>query len=238
MIRLFIGSSSMGEDEKIERAYSYTLNKNCSEPLNITWMRQTNDKTSVWAGWQANMWSTPFSGFRWAIPELCEFKGRAIYTDCDMINYRDMAELINIDMEGKAIAARRGTRFGGHEFCVMVFDCEHPDLDLIPIDRQRMIDGYHLRMINRWSGSNNVCDLDPRWNCLDGENRPLDDIYQLHFTNMATQPWRPGWYTGHPEFHPRDDIAKEFYNWSEEAEEHHPWNVEYETDVTYGCIGR
>ena len=239
MIKLFIGSSSMGEDEQIERTYAYTLNKNCTDDLDITWMRQSNDKESVWAGWNATNWSTPFSGFRWAIPELCEFKGRAIYTDCDMINYRDLRELNEIDMRGAPIAARRGNRFGGHEFCVMVFDCSHPDLDLIPIIRQKMVEGYHHRMINRWSGNPMVYDLDPRWNTLDGEDRPLDDIYQLHYTNMATQPWTPSWYTGQTESHKRSDIVAEFYDrYQESVTKKFPWDMTYEEDINYGCIGR
>ena len=136
MIKMFIGSSSMGEDEAIERAYSYTIHKNCSENVDITWMRQSNNPDSYWSGFQTERWSTPFSGFRWAIPEACNFEGRAIYTDCDMLNFRDLSELINIDLQGKPIAARSGQRFGGHEFCVMVFYCAQFK-ETIPVARQR-----------------------------------------------------------------------------------------------------
>ena len=66
----------------------------------------------------------PFSGFRWGIPEACNFEGKAIYTDVDMINMRDMAELVDLEvLKGKLCLARDGKRFGGKEFCVIVFDC-------------------------------------------------------------------------------------------------------------------
>lgn len=220
VVRIFIGSSANGEDADIETVYEHSIRKNCSKQVEITWMRQTNDTNSVWNGWTTENWSTPFSGFRWAIPEMCNFEGRAIYTDVDMINYRDMNELLNVEMNGKPIAARRGSRFGGHEFCVMVFDCEEMEKHLISVSRQKTLPAIHHRYINRFSGDEEtVQDLDPRWNCLDGESRPLNDIWQLHFTKMSTQPWRPEWFTGTIEKHPRQDIVDEFYRALEEAKE-------------------
>jgi lipopolysaccharide biosynthesis glycosyltransferase len=238
MIRIFIGASSMGEDEPIERAYAYTIKQNCSEEVQINWMRQDPDPKGFWHGFQTAHWSTPFSGFRWAIPEYCDFKGRAIYTDCDMLNYRDLSELINIDLHGKPIAARRGQRFGGHEFCVMVIDCEAMQQHTIPVFRQKSLDNYHHRMIHMFSGNADLVeDLDPRWNCLDGEGRNLDDIWQLHFTNMATQPWKPAWFTGNPQPHPRADLVEEFEKYRDLALQD-DWTVQYSTDVQYGVIGR
>ena len=41
------------------------------------------------------MWATPFSVFRWAIPHVCNFEGKAIYMDVDMIARDDIAKLWN-----------------------------------------------------------------------------------------------------------------------------------------------
>lgn len=243
-VRIFIGSSSNGEDAEIECAYEYSLRQNCSRELDIVWMRQTKNTDSWWGGWNTPMWSTPFSGFRWAIPEYCEFKGRAIYTDCDMINYRDMSDLFDIDMQGKPVAARRGNRFGGHEFCVMVFDCAEFEQYALPVNRMKTLAESHHRFIRKFSGNHDlVHDLDPKWNVLDGENYRLSDIYQLHFTNMATQPWRPGWYTGQPKDHPREDVVREFETYTAYA-----FNFGFdpkvlkkelqENNVHYNIIGR
>jgi hypothetical protein len=216
-VRIFIGTSANGEDCEAEMVYEYTIRKNASVPVDITWMRQTKDTSSLWGGWQTQNWSTPFSGFRWAIPEACGFKGRAIYTDCDMINFRDINDLLNIDMQGKPIAARRGSRFGGHEFCVVVFNCEAFEDYSMPVSRMKNIAESHHRMISKFSGSDLVHDLNPRWNCLDGEDYDIDDIWQLHYTNMATQPWRPEWYTGAIAEHKRPEIFNLWIDYKEEA---------------------
>ena len=239
-IRLFIGSSSNGEDASIEAVYEYTLRKNCSQELEIIWMRQTHDASEHWYGFETERWPTPFSGYRWAIPEYCEFKGRAIYTDCDMINFRDIAELWKTDLEGKVIAARRGQRFGGHEFCVMVIDNEKLGNELAPVSRQRQMQDYHPRMINTFSGNDGmVKDIDARWNCLDGEGREPNDIWQLHWTNMASQPWRPSWFTGTPIEHPRPDLVQLLEDLKIEAADNgFTENVPVNTFGEYNIIGK
>jgi lipopolysaccharide biosynthesis glycosyltransferase len=234
-IRIFIGTSANGEDAEAEMVYEYTIRKNASAPVEITWMKQTREDESPWGGWQTQNWSTPFSGFRWAIPEVCGFKGRAIYTDCDMINLKDMQELINVDMQGKPIAARRGSRFGGHEFCVMVFDCKEFQNHSMPIARMKTIAESHHRMINKFSGSDLVQDLDPRWNCLDGEDYELDNIWQLHYTNMATQPWQPAWYTGEIAEHVRQDVVNAWYHYREEAIDADYSATDYEPEEPFGA---
>lgn len=241
--KVFIGSSSNGEDAEIETILEWTLRKNYShpDPLEIIWMRQTNDASSYWHGFQTKRWSTPFSGFRWAIPEYCNFEGRAIYMDVDQINFRNIRDLFDISLCGRPFAARRGTRFAGHEFCVMVIDNAAAREYMIPVSRQRYSEDYHLRCIANFSGNEQlVLDIDPRWNCLDGEGRKIEDIWHLHWTNMATQPWKPKWYTGIPQEHPRPDLVQIYEELRtnplvksliREAEYEHP-------PVVYDIIGR
>lgn len=214
-VKLFIGTSSNGEDRDTEAVYEYTLRKNSSLPIDIVWMRQNGDRNSFWSGFDTSQWPTPFSGFRWAIPEYCLFKGRAIYTDVDMINFKDIASLWNTDLEGKPMAARKGSRFGGHEFCVTVFDCAEYKKTIGPmfVNRQRDMAEFHRRCIGMFSGRDEfVTELDPRWNCLDGEGREIEDIWQLHWTSMPTQPWKPKWFTGQPSKHPRKDLVDLFWS--------------------------
>lgn len=242
-INLFIGSSSNHEDNPIEIAYRYSLekNRNKNRPLNIHWMRQTNDPSSFWYGFQTQNWSTPFSGFRWAIPEFMNFKGIAIYTDVDMINLRDIGDLADEFMYDRPVLARRGHRFGGHEFCVMVIDCNKMKNEVIPVVRQKNNPEYHHRMIAKFSGNPDLtADLDPRWNCLDGENLNLNQIWQLHFTNMATQPWRPAWYKGPQLEHPRPDVVKLFQD-TYQAAIAEGWSQLYtkpEPPINYNIIGK
>lgn len=216
-IRIFVGTSSNNEDAEAEMVLEYTLRKNTKVPLDITWMRQTHDENSIWGGWETRRWSTPFSGFRWAIPEACGFTGRAIYMDVDQLNLRDISDLFCIDLEGRPMAARRGARFGGHEFCVILMDCEKLGDMLQPAERMKRNADAHHRYIGMFSGSDYVLDLDPRWNCHDGDGREIADIWHLHYTDMATQPWKPAWYTGVPCEHPRADLVKLWHDTRAEA---------------------
>ena len=235
-VRLFIGSSSNNEDDRIENAYLNSLDKHSTTDIDITFMRQSNNTESYWSGWSTSLWSTPFSGFRWGIPEFLGFEGRAIYTDLDMINLRDITELYNYDLGGKPIAARKGKRFNGHEFCVMVIDCKKIQQHLIPVSRQKNNEEYHHRMIYNFSGNDDlVQELDPRWNCLDGEDLKIEDMYQIHYTDMATQPWRPKWYVGPQREHPRKDVVELFEKYEKLI---HRSQEKNEDIVNYNIIGK
>lgn len=240
-VNLFIGSSSNNEDWEIETAYRCSLeeNRNKNRPLNIHWMRQSNNPADPWYGFQTKRWSTPFSGFRWAIPEFMGFKGIAVYTDVDMLSLRDIGDLADEFMFDRPVLARQGDRFGGHEFCVMVMDCAMMKDEVIPVARQKENPDYHHRMISKFSGNPDlVANLDPRWNCLDGDGRKVNDIWQLHFTNMATQPWKPAWYTGKTETHPRPDLVKLFEEYRDAGMKDYNMDHPVESKVNYNIIGR
>jgi lipopolysaccharide biosynthesis glycosyltransferase len=238
-IRIFVGTSANNEDAEAEMVLEYTLKKHTTHPIEITWMRQSRDETSIWGGWETDRWSTPFSGFRWAIPEACAFHGRAIYMDVDQLNLRDIADLYSTDLRGCAMAARRGARFGGHEFCVIVMDCGRLGDFLMPVSRMKPNRDAHHRYINMFSGSDQVFDLDPRWNCHDGDGLALDNIWHLHYTKMSTQPWKPKWFTGKVEEHPRQDLVKLWHDMRAEAVLNgYTPQLSNETYGDYNIIGR
>ena len=77
-IKLFIGTSNT-EDVWIEKNYLYTLFQNTNENIEVTFLRPKN-----FPEWNTFGWGTPFTCYRYAIPEICNYKGRAIYTDVDL----------------------------------------------------------------------------------------------------------------------------------------------------------
>jgi|TARA_R110000823_G_scaffold78546_13_gene179025 lipopolysaccharide biosynthesis glycosyltransferase len=237
-VRLFIGSSANGEDALIEMAYEYTLRKNTDRDLEIIWMRQTNDTESFWHGFSDHHWSTPFSGFRWGIPEYCNFEGKAIYTDCDMLNYCDIGELMDLEIpDDKMMLARDGKRFGGKEFCVILFDCAKFK-DKFPVSKEwKHHPQAHHQFIDLFIVNNLVGQLDPQWNSHDGDVVPFK---QLHFTTMQTQPWRPSWFTGESLPHPNLELVELFWNAVECAQEEGYNRKDYmpRDVVTYNIIGR
>ena len=83
-IQVFVGCDPNNCDLEQMMVLEYSLRKHTSHPVNITWMQLSHDTNSPWytnqetgEGWRTEKWATPFSGFRWAIPESCNFEGRA-----------------------------------------------------------------------------------------------------------------------------------------------------------------
>lgn len=243
-LKIFIGSSSNGEDSSIEAIYEYTLRKNCAQDIEIIWMRQSDLDHSYWRGWNTSKWHTPFSGFRWGIAEACNFEGLALYSDVDMINFKDISELFSIKMSGKPFAARLAKRFNGFQPCLMLIDCSKAKDILAPKETlmadQNMHSFYMNTLVKKpfFRKSKYFHEIDPRWNCLDGEDLRLDDIFQLHFTNMSTQPWEPSWYRGMKQPHPREDIVNLYYDLLEESAAHgfQP-QKKSTTSIKYNIIG-
>lgn len=219
MIKLFVGCAPNGEDAESQMVLEYTARKHTSMPLDIVWMKISNDPSSYWHGWDTKLWSTPFSGFRWGIPEFCDFQGQAIYMDSDMIINADLAELWNAPFEkNKSIMGK-----GGWRFCVAKWNCDRAGHHVMPVSRLKSIPEFHSRMFNYFSVRENLVQLfDRQWNNFDGENDNLSDIKILHYTDMSTQPHFkyalprlektniPHWYDGEIRTHRRNDVAELF----------------------------
>lgn len=213
MIKVFIGTSESTDDIKAEKVLEYTLRKNCSEDLQITFIRNTPN--TFFGDFNNETWWTPFSYLRWAIPEYCNFKGRAIYMDVDQVNFRDISELFYMNLNGKPLAVREKD----YRTCVMVLDCEKLK-GLLPSVKEMKVQSPKSQafLVNKLL--KNVETYDSRWNCLDGEDRRSSDIWHLHFTEMTTQPWKPKWaidtwnkkgHTFTAKQHPRGDLV---YIWN------------------------
>ena len=207
MIKIFVGTSPNGEDDVAEKTLKYSLEKHSSEPLDITFMRNTPE--GFMGSFDSRRWATPFTNLRWAIPEYCSFSGRAIYMDVDQLNLKDIAELYNVDLKGRGFAAR------DNRLCVMVFDCEKMEPLLAPVSVIKKNSTYGNDNYKRFLQS--ATNIDPRWNCLDGEGRPIEDIWHLHFTSMPTQPWKPSWFKGQHRPHPRKDLVQLWESYRDEA---------------------
>jgi hypothetical protein len=211
-IKIFVGTSKNGEDTQAEMALSYSLNFHSSVPLDIHFMRNTDDPQNPVGGFKDYTWWTPFTNLRWAIPEVCDFKGRAIYMDVDQLNFRDINDLYTMDLHGAPLACRKDRT------CVIVFDNEKMKEHLLPISQIRERPNYGNEIYKKMCAL--ACPMDPRWNCLDGEKRPISDIWHLHFTRMETQPWKPAWgfEKGIKHFeHDRKDLVSAWYYFRNEA---------------------
>lgn len=193
MIRIFVGTPANNEDLESQAVLEYSLRKYASEPIDLTWMKLSNDPNSFWystggRGWNSRGWATPFSGFRWGIPAHCNFEGRAIYLDIDMIARDDIAKLWNQDIKGNAFCIAKDAS----TFCTTLWDCAKakPHLPPIKLIKEQYALYANLRRrfpadaVQRFEDGQN-------WNCLDGENyRSVRDpeIKILHCTSIPHQP--------------------------------------------------
>ena len=114
-VRIFVGCDPNNCDLEQMMVLDYSVHKHARQPVVITWMQLSHDPHSAWysdqetgSGWHTEHWATPFSGFRWAIPESCNFEGRAIYMDADVIVLCDVAELWSHPMHAEATVAAKG----------------------------------------------------------------------------------------------------------------------------------
>lgn len=153
---------------------------------------------AVEGGWvkKPGSWGTPFSGFRFAVPELCDFKGTAIYLDADMLVLGDIAELWQARPEpGKGIRAISEIRTD-----VSVIDCEWfgnqaSNGQWPPIARMKP-SGFRVFEYLQWLRNNQAIDtsMSKAWNDCDGllyEAHP-DEVKLIHYTNvLCGQPYRP-----------------------------------------------
>ncbi|HET8710670.1 MAG TPA: glycosyltransferase [Spongiibacteraceae bacterium] len=133
---------------------------------------------------------TPFSFQRFLIPEFCDFKGRAIYFDADMLVFSDISELWGQDFQGcDLLTVETGNSGRRNQFSVMLLDCEKLnwnieqiicDLDSGKLDYNALM--YEMRVAKKINQS--ICSA---WNSLEQYHPGTTRL--LHYTDMNTQPW-------------------------------------------------
>lgn len=223
MIRVFVGCAS-GDDIESQVVLEYTLRKHCSQEVEITWMAQSRDPESPFYGWRTERWSTPFSGFRWAVPDLCNFEGKAIYLDSDMIVMDDIAKLWEQEFKpGKVVLAKGGQH--AWRFCVSLWDCAAVRGDIPSIAEMQKNPAAHQSMIAYFANSGLVQPFEGNWNCIDGETfSSLENpaIKIIHYSAEHTQPHlkyalprlagegRKHWFDGKTKPHWRADMIALF----------------------------
>jgi len=135
-----------------------------------------------------------FTPLRFTPPELMGYRGKAVVVDPDVFAVGDVAELLNRDMQGKAILCRmRGTGPLAHfASSVMLLDCAklgHWKLEE-DFDRLfRMERDYKDWMNLEYEDKSTIGLFEPEWNDFD---KLTPKTKMLHNTRRMTQPWKTG----------------------------------------------
>jgi hypothetical protein len=194
IIKIFVGSE-IG-NEKAEKALHWSIINTSTHPVEVNWMSDIYSG-SVWDGWNKGRdhrkqdtgqgWKTNFSAFRWAIPELCGFKGKAIYLDVDQIVIRDMKKMWELPLGDYAAIAISPERTD-----VMLMECEKFSGDGWPRIKDMKPSGKSQKSYRKLVDTKfGIGPLDKIYNCLDGDGWDSSQTRLVHYTKMSTQPWRP-----------------------------------------------
>lgn len=194
LIKVFVGCDPNNCDLEQMMVLDYSIRKNTKCPVEIIWMQLSHNPTSPWfsdqtnhLGWSTEKWATPFSGFRWAIPELCNFEGRAIYMDADVIVLTDLAELWNTPFDSNTMVIAKGGKSTAR-LCTCVWNCEEAKQYLPSLQKIKEDPEAHQKLMKLIKNKPQlVQNYTDSYNCIDGDDLPIDKIKILHYSDMGTQ---------------------------------------------------
>jgi len=160
------------------------------------------------AGWYTRsidkLASTEFTFTRFLIPELTNFKGWALFMDCDMILTTDIKELFDQADDKYAVMCvqhdytpKEGVKMDGQKqtiyprknwSSVMLFNCAHPSNAALTMDlvNSPEINGAYLHRFS-WLKDEEIGELDHTWNYLVGVYDDIDTPKLIHYTEGG--PW-------------------------------------------------
>ncbi len=180
------------------KVLEYSIHKHASRPVRVMPMV---DLPIPLPKEEKNRARTGFSFFRFAIPALAKYRERALYLDSDMLVFKDLAELWDIEFgEQKVLCTTQGVPEAwkdnswfhpGRQFSVMLLDCSRLNWKV-----EEVIEGLDegtysyadLMFDFCLVKPNEIADrIPPSWNCL--EHFEKNDTRLIHYTVIPTQPW-------------------------------------------------
>ena len=208
-VKIFIGS---GEQSLLERkVLIYSLHKHTRRELDISVFNGTHNAVEKegHAPTPAPLPldlkyrnQTEFSLYRYLIPELCEYRGQAIYLDSDTVCLKDIGSLFDLPIgEHDFLAKREYAESDGQKMwglSVLLINCERARFPLRQIfdeiDRGEYTYTEFSQMGKRFLARRpyQIAELDPAWNSFDQAGA---DTRLIHYTNLSSQPWK---FPGHP----------------------------------------
>ncbi len=148
--------------------------------------------------------STEFTYSRFLIPALMNFKGWAIFCDCDFLFFEDILKIFNSLDQKKAIycvqhdyTPKEKHKMDGQQQTIyprknwssfVIFNCSHPSNKKLTLDLVNSETGSFLHQF-KWLKDDEIGSLDERWNWLEGwtSGHNQSKPYAVHYTRGG--PW-------------------------------------------------
>ena len=198
MINIFIGYDSK---EKVAfNVLSYSILKKSTRPVSITPIYLPNIKDNFTRE-RSNIESTEFSFSRFIVPHLMNYKGWALFMDCDQLMMTDVAELWRLRDEKYAVQVckhdyipRTEKKFLGQTqtkyvkknwSSFMLMNCDK--CTALTPDYVNSATGLQLNQFKWLEGDHLIGDLPLEWIWLVSEYEYKEDVKNVHFTEGG--PW-------------------------------------------------
>jgi hypothetical protein len=110
-MRLFVGSYGQLDQEL---KFIQHLKQNSSGELRVMFLRP---KDQIFRAWVNKFCNCPYEAYKFAIPHLCNFKGRAVYLDVACEVRADLNEILELPSESALVSAV------GYRPEVQIFNC-------------------------------------------------------------------------------------------------------------------
>ena len=198
MINIFIGY-----DNKERVAYnvlSHSIIQNSTKPVAITPISLNNLKDDF-VRERNSLSSTEFSFSRFMIPHLMNYQGWALFMDCDMLMFEDVAELWRMRDDSKAIQVckhdytpKEKIKFLGQTQTAypkknwssfMLMNCKK--CSTLTPDYVNRASGLELHQFKWLESEEMIGELPLEWNWLVNEYEYKQDVKNVHYTDGG--PW-------------------------------------------------
>ncbi|MAF94625.1 MAG: glycosyltransferase [Rhodospirillaceae bacterium] len=195
MIRVFIGFDAV--ETVSYHVLSHSIQARCSEPVSIAPL-MLSQLSGVMTRERHDLQSTEFSFSRFLVPSLCDYRGWALFMDCDMLVLDDMAELWKLRDDNFAVQVvkhdhvpEETTKFLGQPqskyekknwSSVMLFNNEK--CKALTPDFVNTATGLDLHRFQWLDGDHLIGDIPHRWNHLVGydDKVAVSEVSNLHYT--------------------------------------------------------
>ena len=198
MINVFIGYDS--KERVAYNVLSHSIIQNSTKPVAITPIALNNLKDDFVRERNA-LSSTEFSFSRFIIPHLMNYRGWALFMDCDMLMFEDIAELWRLRDDKYAVQVckhdytpKTDTKFLGQVqtkyekknwSSFMLMNCAK--CSALTPDYVNSASGLELHQFKWLVGDHLIGDLPLEWNWLVGEYDHKEDVNNVHYTEGG--PW-------------------------------------------------
>jgi len=198
MINIFIGYDS--KEKVAYNVLSHSIIQNSTKPVAITPIALNHLKDDFLRE-RNSLSSTEFSFSRFMIPHLMNYQGWALFMDCDMLMFEDVAKLWRMRDDSKAIQVckhdytpKEDTKFLGQVqtkyekknwSSVMLMNCKK--CTTLTPDYVNKASGLELHQFKWLEGDHLIGDLPLEWNWLVGEYDHKPDVCNVHYTKGG--PW-------------------------------------------------